>query len=139
MTPTRNPTGHAGLLGNFLALASAITEFFAERVALFSQESKAAILRLVVVASCFILAVVLSVSGYIFLIAGAVVGLAHLAGISWIWTALAAAGAHFVTALILLLIARNRIREPFFRATLTELNEDREWLKNLNPADQPMS
>lgn len=42
MTPTRNPTGHAGLLGNFLALASAITEFFAERVALFSQESKAA-------------------------------------------------------------------------------------------------
>jgi uncharacterized membrane protein YqjE len=79
------------------------------------------------------------VLGYIFLIAGAVVGLAHLAGISWIWTALAAAGAHFVTALILLLIARNRIREPFFRATLTELNEDREWLKNLNPADQPMS
>jgi uncharacterized membrane protein YqjE len=139
MTPTRNPTGHAGLLGNFLALASAITEFFAERVALFSQESKAAILRLVVVASCFILAVVLSVLGYIFLIAGAVVGLAHLAGISWIWTALAAAGAHFVIALILLLIARNRIREPFFRATLTELNEDREWLKNLNPADQPMS
>jgi uncharacterized membrane protein YqjE len=139
MTPTRKPTGHAGLLGNFLALASAITEFFAGRVALFVQESKAELLRLVVVASCFILAVVLSVLGYILLIAGAVVGLAHLAGISWIWTALVAAGAHFVIALILLLIARNRISEPFFRATLTELNEDREWLKNLNPADQSTS
>jgi cell division protein FtsW (lipid II flippase) len=113
---------------------------FSQSALLFSRRSrKQPILRLVVVASCFILAVVLSVLGYIFLIAGAVVGLAHLAGISWIWTALAAAGAHFVTALILLLIARNRIREPFFRATLTELNEDREWLKNLNPADQPMS
>jgi uncharacterized membrane protein YqjE len=74
-----------------------------------------------------------------FLIASGVVGLAHLTGISWVWTALAAAGAHFVIALVLLLVARSQMTKPFFRATLTELNEDREWLKNLNPADQPTS
>jgi uncharacterized membrane protein YqjE len=112
-----------------LALASALTEFFAERAALFTQESRAALLRLVVLASCLILAVVFFLLGYILLIASAVVGVAYLAGISWTWTALAAAGTHFVIALILLLIARNRITEPFFRATLTELKKDREWLK----------
>ena len=63
--------------------------------------------QLILLAACLILAVVLCLLGYVFLIASAVVGLAHLAGISWVWTALAAAGA-FVIALILLLVARNR-------------------------------
>ena len=54
-------------------------------------------------------------------------------------TALAAAGAYFVIALILLLVARTQMTKPFFRATLIELKEDREWLKNLNLADQPTS
>ena len=139
MTSIRNPTGHAGLLDNLLALANALSEFFADRFALFTQESRAALLQVVVLASCLILAVVLFLLGYIFLIASAVVGVAHLAGISWAWTALAAAAAHFVIALILLLIARNRITKPFFRTTVTELKKDREWLKNLNLADQPTS
>jgi uncharacterized membrane protein YqjE len=139
MTRTGNPPGHSGLLENLLALMNALTEFFAARFALFAQESKAALLQLIMLAACLILAVVLSVLGYIFLIASAVVGVANLAGISWVWTALAAAGVHFVIALILLLIARNRISEPFFRATLTELKEDRQWLKNLKLADQPTS
>jgi uncharacterized membrane protein YqjE len=97
----------------------------------FAQDSKAALVQLLVLAVCLLLALVLCVLGYVFLIASAVAGAAHLAGISWVWTALAAAGAHFVIALILLVIARDRITKPFFRATLTELKEDREWLKNL--------
>jgi uncharacterized membrane protein YqjE len=127
-----NPAGHAGLLENLLALASALTEFFESRFALFAQESKAALMQLLVLAACLILALVFCVLGYVFLIASGVVGLAHLAGISWVWTALAAAGAHFVIALILLLVARGQMTKPFFRATLTELKEDREWVKNLN-------
>jgi uncharacterized membrane protein YqjE len=138
-TCSRNPAGHAGLLENLLALASALTEFFEGRFALFAQESKAAFVQLLVLAACLILALVLCVLGYVFLIVSAVVGLAHLAGISWVWTALAAAGGHFVVALILLLVARSRMTKPLFRATLTELKEDREWLKNLNATNQPTS
>ena len=138
-TRSRNPAGHAGLLVNLLALASALTELFEARFALFAQDSKAALVHLLVLAACLVLALALCVLGYVFLIASIVVGLAHLAGISWLWTALAAAGAHFVIALILLVIARNRITKPFFRATLTELKEDREWLKNLDAKDRPMS
>src|SRR4029453_10020006 len=98
---SRNPAGATGLVENLLALASALAEFFERRFALFAQESKAALMQLLVLAACLILALVFCVLGYVFFIASAVVVLAHLAGISWVWTALAAAGAHFVVARVL--------------------------------------
>ena len=85
---------------------------------------------------CLVFALLLCALGYIFLITGAVVGLAHLVGISWPWIALAAAALHFVIALVLLLIARSRITKPFFRATMAELRKDREWLKHLDATNQ---
>jgi uncharacterized membrane protein YqjE len=138
-THSRNPAGHASLLENLLALASALTELFEARFALFAQDSKAALVQSLVLVVCLVLALILCMLGYIFLLGSAVVGSAHLAGISWVWTALAAAGAHFVIALALLVIARNRMSKPFFRATLTELKEDREWLKNLDVKNRPTS
>jgi uncharacterized membrane protein YqjE len=138
-TTSRNPAGHAGLLANLLALASALAEFFGSRFALFAQESKSALVQLLVLAACLVLALFLSLLGYVFLISSAIVGLAHLLGISWLWTALVAAGVHFVTALILLLVARSRITKPVFRATLAELKKDREWLKTLDTTERPTS
>jgi len=133
---SRNPAGHPGLLENLLALISALAEFFESRFALVAEESKAAAVQLLILAGCLIFAVLLSALGYVFLITGAVVGLAHLAGISWPWMALAAAALHFIIALVLLLIARSRITKPFFRATLAELKKDREWLRNLQATNQ---
>ncbi len=133
---SRNPAGHVGLLQNLLALASALAGFFESRFILLAQESKAAAVQLLILAGCLIFAVLLCAVGYVFLITGAVVGLAHLAGISWPWIALAVAGLHFITALVLLLIARSRITKPFFRATLDELKKDREWLRTLDVTNQ---
>ncbi len=138
-TRSRNPAGHAGLLANLLALASALAEFFETRFVLLAQESKAALVQLLVLVACLILALFLSVLGYVFLISSAIVGLAHLARISWLWTALAAAGVHFLIALGLLLVARSRITKPVFRVTMAELKKDREWLKNLDTTDRPTS
>jgi uncharacterized membrane protein YqjE len=138
-TRSPNPAGHTGLLENLLALASTLTGFLESRFALFARDSKAALVQLLVLAACSIFALVFCVLGYVFLIASGIVGLAHLTGVSWVWTALAAAGAHFVTALILLLVGRSQMTKPFFRATLTELREDREWVKNLNSTSQPTS
>ena len=45
-TRSRNPAGHAGLLDNLLALASALAGFFESRFALFSKESKAALVQM---------------------------------------------------------------------------------------------
>ena len=133
---SRNPAGHAGLLQNLIALASALVEFFESRFALLGEESKTAALHLLILVGCLILAMLLCALGYVFLITGAVVGLAHLLGISWPWIALAAAVVHFIVALVLLLIARSRITKPFFRATLAELKKDREWLRNLDATSQ---
>jgi uncharacterized membrane protein YqjE len=133
---SRNPAGHAGLFQNVFALASALAEFFESRFALLAEESKAAAVQILILAGCLIFAVLLCALGYVFLITGAVVGLAHLAGISWPWIALAAAALHFISALVLLLIARSRITKPFFRATLAELKKDREWLRNLEATNQ---
>jgi uncharacterized membrane protein YqjE len=136
---SRNPAGHAGLLENLLALASALADFFESRFALLAQESKAAAVQVLILASCLILAVVLCALGYIFLITGAVVGVAHLAGVSWPWIALAAAAVHFIIAIVLLLVAYSRITKPVFRATLAELKKDREWLKHLDATNQSTS
>jgi len=136
---SRNPAGHAGLLENLLALASALADFFESRFALLAQESKAAAVQVLILAGCLILAVVLCALGYIFLITGAVVGVAHLAGVSWPWIALAAAALHFIIAIVLLLVAYSRITKPVFRATLAELKKDREWLKNLDATNQSTS
>jgi uncharacterized membrane protein YqjE len=133
---SRNPAGHAGLLRNLLALASALAEFFESRFALLAEESKAAAVQVLILVGCLMLAVLLCGLGYVFLITGAVVGLAHLVGISWPWVALAVAALHFIIALVLLLIARTRITKPFFRATMAELKKDREWLKNLDTTNQ---
>ena len=133
---SRNPAGHAGLIENLLALVSALAEFFESRFALFAQESKSAAVQLLILAGCLIFALLLCALGYVFLITGVVVGLAHLVGISWPWIALAAAVVHFIVALVLLLVARSRITKPVFRATLDELKKDREWLKNLDATNQ---
>jgi uncharacterized membrane protein YqjE len=136
---SRNPVGHAGLFENVLALVSALAEFFESRFSLVAQESKAAAVNVLILVGCLILALVLCVLGYVFLIAGAVVGVAHLVGVSWPLIALAIAGAHFVIALVLLLVARTRITKPLFRATVAELKKDREWLKNLDATNQSTS
>ena len=138
-TRSRNPAGHAGLLGNLLALLNALAGFFESRFALLAEESKVAAVQLLILVSCVVFALLLCALGYVFLITGAVVGLAHLIGISWPWVALAAAVVHFIVALVLLLVARSRITKPLFRATLTELKKDREWLKNLDATNPSRS
>ncbi|PYL64755.1 MAG: hypothetical protein DMF25_06005 [Verrucomicrobia bacterium] len=136
-TRSRNPAGHAGLLDNLLALLNALAVFFESRFALLAGDSKAALVQMFALVACLLAALLLFTFGYIFLIASAVVGLAHLARISWLWIALAAAGVHFVIALVFLLVARSRMTKPLFRATAAELKKDREWLKNLDTTSRP--
>ena len=138
-TRSRNPAGHAGLLENLLALLNALAGFFESRFALLAEESKGAAVQLLILVGCVIFALLLCALGYVFLITGAVVGLAHLIGISWPWVALAAGVVHFIVALVLLLVAGSRITKPLFRATLTELKKDREWLKNLDATNPSRS
>ena len=120
-----------GLIGSMVALVSALADFFESRAALLATESKAALVQFLIAAICLVAGVLFFVFGYIFLLASTVVAIAHMANVSWLWVALAAAGFHFAIALILLLFAGTGIKRPIFRGTLEELKKDREWLKDL--------
>ncbi len=135
--PLRNPAGHAGLLPAWRSLIASLTHFLESRLQLAARESKAAVRHLFTVVACLAVAAVLSLFGYVFLIAFAIVEVAHLIGISWIWVALALALLHFAAALFCLIIARGQLKHPILRDTAGVLKEDTEWLKNLDQTKRP--
>src|SRR6266853_1077166 len=138
-SPSQSRTRQTGFIGSLVALASTLADFFESRAALFATESKAALIQFVLVAICLMAGLLFFAFGYVFLLATVVVAVAHLAKISWLWTALAVAGLHLLMALILLLIARTGIKRPVFRATAAELKKDREWLKNVETTNRTRS
>ena len=135
--PLRNPAGHGGLRQNLTSLVGSSTQFLESRLQLAARESKSALLHLLTVAACLIAAAVLLILGYVFLIVFAIVWIAHLLGVSWIWTALGLAFLHFVAALVCLLVAQRQVKRPIFRETASVLKEDTEWLKNLDQTKIP--
>jgi uncharacterized membrane protein YqjE len=131
----RNPAGHRGLLGTLLGTLNALIDFFESRFELFAQESKSALVNIVVLVGCVAVAALFCGIGFLFLLVGAVAGLAHALHVSWIWVAVAVALLLFVFALVCVVIARSRMKKPMFRATVAELKKDSEWLKNLEKTD----
>src|SRR3954452_23440312 len=107
----RNPAGHAGLLHNLFALINGLADFLESRLGLAAQESKRALVHLMVLVGALAAAGVLALFGYVFLLASIIALLANALHVSWAWLTLAAAGIHFLLALICVLIARNRIKK----------------------------
>jgi uncharacterized membrane protein YqjE len=136
-TRSRGSAGHGGLLSGLLALVGALADFVESRLGLFATESKAALAQLLTLIICVVAALMFFAIGYIFLVASAVVWVARLAGVSWWWIALAAAGVHFLMALVLLLVAKSQTAKPLFPETTTELEKDRQWLKSLDGRSRP--
>jgi len=133
----RNPAGHAGLRQNLKSLVASLTQFLESRLKLAARESKSAVRHLVTVLVCVLAALVLSLLGFVYLIVFAIVGIAHLLGVSWIWVALVVALLHFAVALFCLIIARGNLKHPILRDTTSVLKEDTEWLKNLDQTKRP--
>ena len=136
-TRFRGSAGHGGLLSSALAFISALASFIESRLELVASESKAALAQVLALIACLVAALLFFAIGYIFLVASAVVWLAHTAGVTWWWIALAAAGVHFLFALILLLVAKIWTAKPLFPATSAELEKDRQWLKSLDARSRP--
>jgi uncharacterized membrane protein YqjE len=130
--PFRNPAGHAGLRENLASLVSSLTQFVESRLQLATREAKTALLHLLTLVACFVAAALLVLLGYLFLIVFVIVSVAHLIGVSWIWTALVVALLHFAGALFCVIIARGQLKRPLFRDTASVLKEDTQWLKNLD-------
>ncbi len=135
----RNPAGHSGLINNVVALLAALADFFGSRAALFASESKAALAHVVIMVSCLVATLVLVIFGYVFLVVALVVGIAHLAHISSVWTVLGAGVVHLMVAAVIAGIALMKIKKPLFRSTLAELKQDRQWLKTIDQKNRKLS
>ena len=132
----RNPAGHAGLLNNLVALTNALAGFFESRITLFARESKTALVQLLLIAAAVITALVLVVSGYVFVIVSVIFGIAYAAGVSWVWIAIAAALLHFLLAGGCGFFVMTQIKKPMFQWSIAELKRDREWLKTQNKSER---
>ena len=132
----RNPAGHRGLLDNLFGALNTLVAFFESRFELFAQESKSALVNVVILAGCLVGAALLCAFGFVFLLAAAVVGIAHALQVSWVWVALGVAVLLFVLSLVCIVIERARMKKPMFRTMAIELKKDREWLKNLEKTDR---
>jgi uncharacterized membrane protein YqjE len=135
----REPAGQGGLIRTLLALVTDLAALAESRFALFVQESKSALVQLIALAACLVGALAFVALGYVFLIVSVIFGVAHLVQISWVWIALIAAGAHFLLAVVSVLIARFKLFNAPFPELAAELKKDREWLKNLDASSRPRS
>jgi uncharacterized membrane protein YqjE len=121
-----------GLLRNFSALLAANLAYLRARLQLAGLEGREAGVHYVVILALALAALVTVVFGYFFLIIAAVflVALAFGGGNAWIWVTLGAAILHFLLAGLLLLVAKAKLTQPMFAATLDEFKKDQQWLKN---------
>lgn len=135
----RNPAGHAGLVNNLVSLANSLAAFFETRLSLVARESKGALVHLLLLAGAVVGALILVASGYVFLIVSVIFAIAHAAGVSWVWIALAAAVVHFALAAGCGLFAATQFKKPIFQISVGELKRDREWLKSVDKKNQSKS
>jgi len=120
-----------GLFRNFSALLSGKLSYLRARLQLAGLESKEAAVHYGIILALACVALVTIVFGYLFLVIALVflVALAFGGGNAWIWVTFAAALLHFIGAALLLLVAKAKLAQPMFAATLDEFKKDQQWLK----------
>ncbi len=112
----------------------AIPALIASRLGIFRIEAQEALAALIGKLVLIGLAVFLFVCGWLLLLAGLLGWVSTQYGWPWYLVALAAAGAHFLLALVVFLIFRSAKKTCAFPVTCQEFEKDRQWLNQLkNP------
>jgi uncharacterized membrane protein YqjE len=126
----------AGFFAHLLDFLGAGAAYFRARLQLAGLEAKEAAIHIAIVVTLLVGALVVVVFGYFFLSFFLVFGVAALIGgaYTWIWVTFGFAALHFAAALVLVLLARARLAEPMFAATLEEFRKDQEWLTKQKPS-----
>jgi uncharacterized membrane protein YqjE len=120
-----------GLFSHTASLFGAKLAYVRARLQLAGLEGKEAGIHFAIIVGLVAGALVLGVLGYLFFVIAAVFLVAWLCGggNAWIWVTFAAALGHLIVAVALLFIAKSRLSQPVFAATLAEFKHDQEWLK----------
>lgn len=120
-----------GFFRHLTALLGAKLAYLRARLQLAGLEGKEAATHYAIILGLAIGALVVAIFGYFFLIIALVFLLAWACGggNAWIWITLGAALLHFIGAAALGVIAKVKLSQPMFAATLDEFKKDQAWLK----------
>jgi uncharacterized membrane protein YqjE len=126
----RNP----GMFAHAAGLAAASMRYFKARATLLGIEAKEAGLNYGIAAAIMVIALVLALLAYVFLIITAVFGVAALfeSRNAWIGVMGVTALLHAAGAGVLVFIARRRFKSAAFPITLEEFSKDQQWLTRLS-------
>jgi uncharacterized membrane protein YqjE len=119
-----------GLWDHATTLVAAKLAYFKARLELAGIEAREAGVHFGIIAGLAVVALVMLVFGYFFLVLAAVflIGWALGGGNAWAWVLLGAALLHLAGTAALLLVAKIKLGRPTFEATLDEFRKDKAWL-----------
>src|SRR5688572_18992026 len=119
-----------GLVAHATGLLAAFVRYFKARATLLGTEAKEAGDKYGIAAAVIIVALVLALLAYVFLIITAVFAVAALfeGRNAWIGVMGVTALLHAVGAAFLVLVAKRRFQAGAFPVTLDELSKDHQWL-----------
>lgn len=124
-------TSRGGLFSHLAELLGAKLAYLRARLQLAGIESREALVHYAIILGLAVGALVIALFGYLLFVIGIVFLIAWLlgGGNAWIWVMLAAAATHLIGTATLLLVAKIKLSQPMFEATLAEFKKDQQWLK----------
>jgi uncharacterized membrane protein YqjE len=122
-----------GAIPELLRFAGSAGRHLQALLQLASIETKEAALVGLRLLALLVASVVFAVFGYLLALFFVAFLLAFVFGISWIWISLGLAVLHLLAVAFCALAAKHYLRNPFFKATMAELQRDFEALKNFKP------
>lgn len=130
MTGATTPAGGQppGIIEHCRELLAAALAYLQARAALAGIEAKEAAIHIGIILALAVIAVFVTVFGYLFLCIALTVLIAEWTHISAGWVILGLALLHFVVAVTAILVAVSRLKMSLFTDTLAELQKDRQWL-----------
>lgn len=129
--PAAGPETSRGLLAELLSFFSSFGEHLQALAALAGMEAKEASLLYLKLLVAVIAALVLVVFGYFLFLFFAILLIASLLNVAWMWVCLGFAVLHFAVAAGCALYFKANFQSPVFTETSKELKKDFDNLKNL--------
>jgi uncharacterized membrane protein YqjE len=127
--PSAEARENAGVIPELVRLSGSWGRHFQGLLQLVGLETKEAALVGLRLLIFLVGAIVLAVFGYMLALLFVAFLLAFVFGISWIWISLVLALLHFGGVAFCAISAKNCLRKPFFKASMTELRKDFEAMK----------
>lgn len=136
-SPAGGPHPEGGVLAALMALVGSLTRHLVALGGLARAEAEEALTSLLKILVYVVLGLIFAVFGYLLLLLFVAFLLEVVLGLSWIWTTLALALAHFALLGVCAWNVRAGMQTPMFTATMREVRRDIDILTRQHTTESP--